>query len=86
MSLQQRIGDRERKYVLEVLEGQFRKSDSAASTRLEQVFAETIGVRFAIGFVNGTATMHAAQAAMGIGSGDDDEGLAERIRRFSNLG
>ena len=57
MSLEQRIGERERKYVLEVLQGQFRKSDSAAGTRLEQVFADTIGVRFAIGFVNGTATM-----------------------------
>ena len=40
MSLPQRIGEREQQYVLEVLQGQFRKSDSAASTRLEQVFAE----------------------------------------------
>ena len=71
MSLEQRIGERERKYVLEVLQGQFRKSDSAASTRLEQVFADTIGVRFAIGFVNGTATMHSALAAMGVGPGDE---------------
>ena len=39
MSLQQRIGDRETKYVLEVLQGQFRKSDSAAGTRLEKVLA-----------------------------------------------
>lgn len=71
MSLQQRIGERERQYALEVLEGQFRKSDSAAGTRLEQVFADTIGVRFAIGFVNGTATLHSALAAMGVGAGDE---------------
>ncbi len=71
MNLKQRIGERERQYVLEVLQGQFRKSDSAASTRLEQVFAETFGVRFAIGFVNGTATMHSALVAMGVGAGDE---------------
>ena len=71
MNLKQRIGERESKYVLEVLQGQFRKSDSAASTRLEQIFAETFGVRFAIGFVNGTATMHSALVGMGVGAGDE---------------
>ena len=71
MTLQQRIGEREKEYVLEVLKGQFRKSDSGASTRLEQLFADVIGVRFAISFANGTATMHSALAAMGVGAGDE---------------
>lgn len=40
-------------------------------TRLEQEFARKFGSRFAISFVNGTATMHAALEAAGIGAGDE---------------
>jgi perosamine synthetase len=41
------------------------------ATRLEHAFAELVGTDFAIAFVNGTATMHAALTAAGIGSGDE---------------
>lgn len=66
-----RISERERAYVLEVLDTQFRASAGSKMTkRLEQLFAEVFQSRFAISFINGTATMHAALAAAGIGPGD----------------
>jgi len=67
-----RIGDKERAYVLEVLESQFRTSAGSLMTkRLEQKFAEVFQSKFALAFVNGTATMHAALAAAGVGPGDE---------------
>ena len=39
--------------------------------RLEESFAKRYGVKFAISFVNGTSTMHAALEAYGIGVGDE---------------
>ena len=39
--------------------------------RLEQLFAERFDARFAISFINGTATMHAALVAAGVGPGDE---------------
>ncbi|HRJ42758.1 MAG TPA: DegT/DnrJ/EryC1/StrS aminotransferase family protein, partial [Caldilineaceae bacterium] len=68
----QRIGERERAYVQQVLDSQFRSSAGSLMTKpLEQLFAETFDSRFAIAFVNGTATMHAALAAAGVGAGDE---------------
>jgi len=68
----ERISDKERRYVDEVLTGGFRTSaGSAMSTRLEKAFAERLGVNYAISFVNGTATMHAALVAAGVGPGDE---------------
>jgi perosamine synthetase len=67
----QRISDLERSYVLEVLDTQFRTSAGSKMTgRLERKFAEVFHCKYAISFINGTATMHAALAAAGIGSGD----------------
>ena len=67
-----RITDLERRYVLEVLDGQFRTSAGSSMTRrLEEKFAATFGCEYAISFINGTATMHAALAAAGIGPGDE---------------
>ena len=72
MTLTTRIGEAERQYVQEVLAGQFRASASSRmNARLEELFAATFQSRFAIGFVNGTATMHAALAGMGVGPGDE---------------
>jgi perosamine synthetase len=66
----QRIGARERAYVSEVLDAQFHTSAGGAMTaRLERAFAELVGSDFAIAFINGTATMHAALAAADIGAG-----------------
>jgi perosamine synthetase len=67
-----RIGEKERAYVLEVLDSQFKTSAGSLMTgRLEQKFAEVFQSKFAIAFVNGTATMHAALAGAGVGSGDE---------------
>lgn len=68
----QRISDLERRYVSEVLDSQFRSSAGCSMTqRLEQKFSEAFQSRFAIAFVNGTATLHAALAAAGVGPGDE---------------
>jgi perosamine synthetase len=67
-----RIGDRERAYVVEVLDAQFRTSAGSMMTRrLEKLFAQMFDVGYAISFINGTATMHAALAAAGVGPGDE---------------
>jgi perosamine synthetase len=67
-----RIGELEKRYVLEVLDSQFRTSSGGRMTaRLEAKFAEVFGCRYAISFVNGTATMHAALVAAGVGPGDE---------------
>lgn len=67
-----RVGEKEKAYVLELLEGQFRSPYSVLMTsRLEKLFAEKFHVRYALCFSNGTATMHAALAAMGVGQGDE---------------
>ena len=39
--------------------------------RLERLFAETFGVRAALAHCNGTATLHTALAAVGVGPGDE---------------
>jgi perosamine synthetase len=67
----ERVGERERAYVEEVLAGGFRTSAGSATTRLEAAFAELVGARYAIAFVNGTATLHAALVAAGVGPGDE---------------
>lgn len=67
-----RITDLERRYVGEVLDSDFRSSAGSAMTaRLERAFADRFDSRFAIAFVNGTTTMHAALAAWGVGPGDE---------------
>ncbi len=67
-----RITELEYSYVKEVLNSQFRTSAGSSMTRrLEQKFAEVFNSKFAISFINGTATMHAALAAAGIGPGDE---------------
>jgi perosamine synthetase len=67
-----RIGAREREYVLTVLDSQFRTSAGSSFTKqLEELFARTFESKYAIAFNNGTATMHAALTAAGIGPGDE---------------
>ncbi len=68
----ERIGHREKNYILKVLDQQFRTSAGSDMTgRLEKEFAKLMGVDFAIAFNNGTATMHAVLAATGIEEGDE---------------
>ncbi len=67
-----RISSRAYQYVCEVLSGEFRGSKSGGMMkRLEQTFAAKFGVKYAISFINGTATLHAALAAAGVGPGDE---------------
>jgi perosamine synthetase len=67
-----RIGTLELKYIKDVLATEFRSSSGATfMRRLEESFAKKFNSKYAISFVNGTATMHAALEAMGIGPGDE---------------
>jgi len=67
-----RIGERERAYVLQVLDGQLRNSAGHVMTsRLEQAFAAKFNVKYAIAHINGTATLHSALVAAGVGPGDE---------------
>ncbi len=60
-----RIGAAELEYVKQVLSTQFRSSSGATfMRRLEEAFAKRFYSKYAISFVNGTATMHAALEAM----------------------
>ena len=68
----QRIYGNEESYLKEVISYQFRTSKGATMMgRLEAAFAKRFGSKYAIAFVNGTATMHAALEAHGIGPGDE---------------
>lgn len=67
-----RISDLERRYVAEVLDTEFRSSlGSGMTRRLEQLFSELCGVRYAVAHVNGTATLHSSLVAAGVGPGDE---------------
>jgi perosamine synthetase len=70
--LTRRIGTNELTYVLQVLRTEFRSSSSSTfMRRLEESFSTRFNSTYAISFVNGTATMHAALEAMGVGCGDE---------------
>ena len=67
-----RITERERDYVMEVLDSEFRTSSGGLMTkRLEEKFAEEFRMKYAVSFINGTATLHAALVAAGLGPGDE---------------
>ena len=67
-----RIGEKEYEYVKEVLDGGFPGSSSVSfPVRLEAAFAEKFACRYAISHANGTATLHSALAAAGVGPGDE---------------
>ena len=67
-----RLSGNESKYVGEVLAADFRGSRrSGMLGRLEKAFAEKFGTAFAIGHVNGTATLHSALFALGVRPGDE---------------
>lgn len=72
LNIESRIFGNELKYVQEVLDTEFRSSSgSLMMRRLEEEFGKRYGVKYPISFINGTATMHAALEAMGIGPGDE---------------
>ena len=67
-----RISELEKKYVLEVLNNEFETSkNSLFNNRLEEEFANRFNTKYAIGHCNGTATLHVALLACGVGEGDE---------------
>ena len=67
-----RIGSNELAYVTELLNGGFPGRQSRGFVgELEKNFAEKTGSKYAISFTNGTATLHAALVACGVGPGDE---------------
>lgn len=68
----ERISDLEKKYVLEALDNEFATSKNGLFTnRMEAKFTEIFGHEYSISHVNGTATMHTALHALGVGPGDE---------------
>lgn len=67
-----RFTELEKKYVLDALANSFRNSlNSIYNSKLEKAFAQKFKSNFAIGIVNGTATLHTALHALGVGPGDE---------------
>lgn len=67
-----RFTELEKKYALEAIGNEFSTSrNSIFNNKLEKKFAEIFKVGYAIGHVNGTATLHTALAALGIKAGDE---------------
>ena len=62
-----RFTDLEKEYTLQAIENEFRTSlNSFFNTKLEKKFSEKFGVKYAIGHVNGTQTLHTALNALRI--------------------
>ena len=67
-----RLFGNELKYVKQVLESEFRTSKGAAMmSKLEEEFSKKFNSKYAISFINGTATMHAALEAIDLQPGDE---------------
>jgi perosamine synthetase len=72
MTLIPRLAPKAREYVGAVLDFGFHNGSSPGfSARLEQAFAARFGRKFGILHANGTATMHSALLAAGVGVGDE---------------
>lgn len=68
----ERISNLEREYVKQVLDSEFRGSKSVGMvSRAERAFADMMNSTYAIGFVNGTGTLHTALEVLGVGPGDE---------------
>jgi perosamine synthetase len=65
------LSGNERTYVNECLESEWISSKGKFVSIFEQAFAEYIGVEFATSVCNGTAALHLALLALGLGSGDE---------------
>ena len=67
-----RYTDLEKEYVLKSLEGECANHVVGKDgVSLEKAFAAKMGTKHAINFVNGTATLHSALEAAGVGIGDE---------------
>lgn len=67
-----RLSELERTYLLEAFENAFETSkNNMFNQKLEEQFAKTFNQSFGIGHANGTASMHSALLALGVGRGDE---------------
>lgn len=67
-----RMSDLERKYVLDAISREFGTSqNSYYNNLLEKEYAKKVCCDYAIGHINGTATMHTALVALGVKAGDE---------------
>ena len=72
MSFWPRFTEQEKQLVLSVLEsGRIASTAGNLTRRFEEAFAEYIGAGYAVAVSNGTAALHTALAALGIGAGDE---------------
>jgi perosamine synthetase len=62
---------REKEYVLDALESGWISSNGPYIERFESAFARFCNVRHAVSCCNGTAALHAALLALGVGPGDE---------------
>jgi perosamine synthetase len=62
---------REKELVLDCLESSWISSKGPYISRFEKAFSEFVGIRYALGVCNGTAAVHLALLALGIGPGDE---------------
>ena len=62
---------REKEYVADCMESGWVSSGGKYVELFEAAFAEFCGVRHAIACCNGTAALHVALAALGVGAGDE---------------
>jgi perosamine synthetase len=65
------LGPREEQYVLEAVRSGYVSSRGPFVTRFERGFAEYIGSRHGVAVSSGTAALHVALLALGIGPGDE---------------
>lgn len=62
----------ELKYVKEVLRSDMKSSTGGSwNKRLEEIFCETFGVKYAIAHNSGTSALHSCLSAIGVGPGDE---------------
>jgi perosamine synthetase len=65
------LGGNELRYVTECVETNWVSSAGSFVTRFESAFAEAVGCRYGVACSSGTAALHLALAAAGIGPGDE---------------
>lgn len=65
------LSGNEKRYVLECLDSTWISSKGKFISEFEDRFAQYVGVRHALGICNGTAALHVALLAVGIGRGDE---------------
>jgi len=61
---------KEKKYALDVLKSRWLSSRGKHTLIFEEKFAKTIGVKYALAVQSGTAAIHTAIMALGLGNGD----------------